>query len=243
VDDRNAKVVTTGDDGLAEAAPSTPSPRVAVYAAAVGLATAVPVPFVDQALSGLARGAALRRVAERRGVRLSRGARDVLTGAPVRRGPKRRLIRRILSGVVSSALAPVRLASRFDDALSMWAAALLLDHYLRVVRGGPEGRPLGPEEAMGVRRAIDSAEVEAVLETLRAAPRSFVGALGDAARSVTALDREDRSPAERVVDTLLDAAATAPDSIALGLCRAFEAALDSDLDPDPQADQEEGALR
>jgi len=150
----------------------------------------------------------------------------------------------VLSGVVSSALAPLRLASRFDDALSMWAAAILLEHYLLALRTGLEGRPLGPEEAMHVRRAIDSAEVEAVLSSLRAAPGSVMGALGDAVRSATELDREDRSPVERVVDTLLDAAATAPDSVALALCRAFEAALDvefhDDLEVEARSEGKEG---
>lgn len=225
-----ADIAQEGPSGLSSESPASTSspgsPGIAIYAAAVGAATAVPVPFVDRALAGLARGAALRRVAERHGVRLSRGARDVLTGAPIARGPKRRLLRRVVTGVVTSALAPIRLASRFDDALSMWAAAVLLDHYLAVVRTGSRTRPIGPEEARLVRQAIDSAEVEAVLESLRAAPRSLVDAVGTAARSVTAVDREDRSPAERVVDTLLDAAATAPDSIAVGLCRAFEGALD-----------------
>src|SRR3972149_2108562 len=44
-------------------------PGMAIYAAAAGLATAVPVPFVDGVLAGLARGAAMRRTAARRGVR------------------------------------------------------------------------------------------------------------------------------------------------------------------------------
>src|SRR5690606_25929324 len=51
---------------------------VMVYAAASGLLTSVPVPFLDSLLGGLARGAALRRIAGRHGVRLTREARDVL---------------------------------------------------------------------------------------------------------------------------------------------------------------------
>jgi len=207
-------------DALAQDAPP---PRVGIYAAAAGLATAVPVPFVDRALSGLARGAALRRVAKRRGIRLSRGARDVLSGGRISRDPKGRWLR----SAIASALAPVRVASRVDDAVSTWAAALLLDHHL-VVADRPRRAPLTREEALRIRRAMDSAEVDAVLDSLRLAPRAVLDAIAGAVRSAIELDVEDRSPLERAVDSLLDAAAEAPDSIIDRLKQAFDYAMKED---------------
>src|SRR5690606_4911779 len=51
---------------------------VVVYAAVAGAASVVPVPFVDAFLAKLARGSAMRRVAARRGVRLTPEGRAVL---------------------------------------------------------------------------------------------------------------------------------------------------------------------
>jgi hypothetical protein len=215
--------ITTDDpedeDGLAKTSRSSAPPRVGVYAAAVGLATAVPLPFVDRALSGLARGAALRRVAKRRGVRLSRGARDILSGGRAAGDAKARWLR----SAIASAFAPVRIASRVDDAVSMWSAAVLLDHHLASAER-PACSALSAHEAERVRCAMDSAAVDAVLESLRVAPGGIAKAVADAFRAAAALDHEDRSPLERAVDTFLDAAADSPDAVIDRLKTAFDRA-------------------
>lgn len=208
-------------EGAIQPSQGSEPPRVAVYAAAAGLATAVPVPFVDRALSGLARGAALRRVAKRRGVRLSRDARDILSGGRTTSSLKGRWLRSALA----SALAPIRIASRIDDAVSTWAAAIVLDHHL-VTATRDAHAPLTRDEAVAIRRAMDSAEVDTVLESLRVAPQGFVTTLARAARSAAELDIEGRSPLERIVDTLLDAAAEAPDGVIGRLHDAFDRAMD-----------------
>jgi hypothetical protein len=219
--DGGSKLVNDAPDELSEeeAQPEV-LPRVGVYAVAAGLATAVPVPFADRVLSGLARGSALRRVAKRHDVRLTRGARDVLSGGRVSRDPKGRWLR----SAITSALAPLRVASRVDDAISTWSAAVLLDHHLATAER-PKGAPLSRDEALAVRHAMDSAEVDAVLEALHLAPGHVVRTIGESLRAAVELDTEDRSPVERAVDTLLDAAADSPGSVVERLRAAFDRAM------------------
>ena len=58
----------------------SPTTGVAVYAAAAGLVSVIPIPFVDGILTGVARGSAVRRISGRHGVRLSHEARKTLAG-------------------------------------------------------------------------------------------------------------------------------------------------------------------
>lgn len=196
------------------------TPRLAVYATAAGLATAVPLPIIDRALSGLARGAALRHVAARHGVRLTHEARVVLTSDEPVLGKKTRLLRATLAHLT----APLRIASRIDDALSTWSSAVLLHHYLVTHPRTPHAA-LSGSEARAIKRAIDSAEVHGVLASLRAAPSKVGRTVADAVKSVGELDLEDRTPLERVVDTLLDRAADTPEEVGVRLRTAFDHAL------------------
>jgi hypothetical protein len=206
------------------------TPRLAVYATAAGLATAVPLPLLDRALSGLARGAALRHVASRHGVRLTREARQMLVSELTGGNKKMRLARAALVHLT----APLRIASRVDDALSTWSAAVLLDHYL-VTRPRAPHAALGGAEARAVKDAIDSAEVHGVLASLRAAPSALGRSVVDAVKSAGQLDLEDRTPLERVFDTLLDRAADAPEEIGVRLRAAFDHAFEHPSAPREEA--------
>lgn len=194
-----------------------------MYAAAAALATVVPVPILDRMLSRLARGAAMRRVAARHQVRLVGEARAILsrtTPEGRRRAVSVGLVRKALTRLVP----PLRIAARLDDALETFAASLLLDHYLG--RGGRDpGAPLGTDEARRVRRAMDAAMSAGPLESLREAPGGLWTTVVSAARSTVTPDVEDRSPAERLVDSLLDAAADAPGEVGGDLRAAFDDAL------------------
>src|SRR5688500_17717434 len=101
---------------------------MAVYAAAAGLASVVPVPILDAFVTRLARGAAMRRVAKRRGVRMTREARAILSapGATQKSGSLPvRLARRAIQTVVP----PVAVAARTEEAIATFSAAILFDHY------------------------------------------------------------------------------------------------------------------
>ncbi len=195
------------------------APSLGVYAAASGLASAVPILGLDRALGALARGAAIRRVSARRGVRLTREARSILSHAPPRANGSARLLGKVLA----RATAPLRIASRLDDALSTWAIAVLLDHHL-ASDARPAHAPIGADEARRIQRAASSAEVEGALAVLRATPGSIARTLGDAVRSVGTADQEDRTPAERFADVLLDAVARSPAGARAQLIDAFDAA-------------------
>src|SRR5262245_4521623 len=103
---------------------------VTVYATVAGFAGAVPIPILDSALSELARGAAMRRVARRHGVVLTPDARAILAG-PGALAPTSSERGRLLKAALSSVLAPLRIASRIEDGLGTLFAAVLLDHFLR----------------------------------------------------------------------------------------------------------------
>jgi hypothetical protein len=185
-----------------------PASGVVVYAAAAGLASILPIPFLDGLLTGVARGSAVRRIAARRGVRLSHEARRTLAGVSITR-PTGTGTARLLRMALSRALSPIRIASRLEDATATAHSALLLDHYL----GTEErrvGAPLEETEARRVRAAMEAAFSSGGLESLRALPLGAVDILMRAAKAAMALDPEDRGPVERFVDALLDAAADAP---------------------------------
>jgi hypothetical protein len=197
---------------------------VLVYAALAGLLAALPVPVLDELASGLARGAALRRVARRHGVVLGREARDVLRAPSAARaagagGRSAGLVRAVLR----RAVAPLRALSRVDDALGTVLAALLLDHYL--ARRPRSAGCLGVAEARRVRAAIDAALASGGLAALRDLPGGALAALRAATDDARGVDPEGRRWVERVTDAVMDALADAPAAAAERLRAAFDREL------------------
>ncbi len=185
-----------------------PTTGVAVYAAAAGLVSIVPIPFIDSVLTGIARGSAVRRIAGRRGVRLTHEARKTLAGISITR-PTGTGAARLLRMALSRALSPVRIASRLEDATATVLSSILLDHYL-ATSDRRRGSPLDEREARRVRDAMEAAFAASGLESLRTLPLGAFEVVASAARAAFAIDAEDRGPVERFVDTLLDGAADAP---------------------------------
>jgi len=185
-----------------------PSSGIVMYAAAAGLASIVPVPFLDGLLTGVARGSAVRRIAARRGVRLSHEARKTLAGVSMTR-PTGTGTARLLRMALSRALSPIRIASRLEDATATVLSSLLLDHYL-VTEERRIGSPLEDREARRIRTAMENAFAASGLESLKAVPLGALDIIVRAAKAALAIDAEDRGPVERFVDALLDAAADAP---------------------------------
>jgi hypothetical protein len=194
-----------------------------VYATAAGVLSAVPVPFLDGMLASVARGSAVRRVASRRGVRISRGARSVLSQVGLTRHTGTGSAR-LLRAALTRALSPIRIASRLESGVASFFTVVLLDHYLRT-SDRRSGMPLDELEAERIRRAMESALADSGIEALKTAP---LGALELAARSVrsaAAVDTEDRGPVERLIDGLLDGLADAPGDAIDRLTEVFDAAL------------------
>ena len=205
-------------------APGRPATAgVVVYAAVAGVAATVPIPFVDSMISKLARGSAMRRVASRRGVRLTPDARVVLArpglAAPLGTAPAR-----LLRTAITRALAPVRIASRLEDATATFLSALMLDHYLATADRRP-GAPLGEREANAVRAAMEQAWADSGLEALRSVPVGVAEVVGRAFKAAVQLDAEGRGPVERFVDALLEGAADAPEDLVQRMRDHFDAAL------------------
>jgi hypothetical protein len=185
-----------------------PASGVVVYAAAAGLASIVPVPFLDGLLTGVARGSAVRRIAARRGVRLSHEARKTLAGVSITR-PTGTGAARLLRMALARAVSPIRIASRLEDAFATVLSSLLLDHYL-ATEERRVGAPMDDREARRVRTAMEEAFSSSGLESLRSVPLGALEIVVRAAKAAMALDPEDRGPVERFVDALLDGAADAP---------------------------------
>ncbi len=196
--------------------------NVGVYAAAAGLAAALPVPFLDALLAEAARGAAMRRVAARHGVRLTREARRALSSpGRLEGGRQARVVRSILSRV----LLPIRMANRFEDAIAAFVAASLLDHYLQTSDRRP-GSPMAAAEAQRVRRAMDVAALEGVVGALKRTPEGAGHVASSLADAFRGGDVEDRTPVERVIDGFLDILADGPSELASEVKARFDAVLE-----------------
>lgn len=217
------RVAATLVRGTPTALAHAPASGVVVYAAAAGMASIIPIPFLDGLVTGVARGSAVRRIAARRGVRLSHEARRTLAGVSITR-PTGTGTARLLRIALSRALSPIRIASRLEDAAATALSALLLDHYL-LTEERRVGAPIEEREARRVRNAMEEAFSAGGLESLRALPLGALEILMRAARAAMALDPEDRGPVERFVDALLDAAADAPSEWFERLRTLFDEAL------------------
>jgi hypothetical protein len=197
---------------------------VGVYAAAAGFAAALPLPFVDALLAEAARGSAMRRVAARHGVRLTREARRVLSSpSPWEGGRPLRVVRSLVSRV----LLPLRVANRIEDGLVAFASASLLEHYLVTADRRP-GAPMVEAEARRVRRAMDEAAVEGLLRTLRRTPEGVGRLSRDLIDAVRGRDTEDRTPVERLIDGFLDVFADGPGELAGEVKARFDRALEKE---------------
>lgn len=211
--------------------PGTPLARqagasVGVYAAITGLAGAIPVPLLDSAMSELSRGAAMRRVARRHGVTLTPDARSVLASPGsihATSSDRGRLVKLALS----SFLAPIRIASRLEDAVGTLFSAVLLDHFLRRP-DRPDGATLTEAEARRVRAATERAIGETGFDVIKTVPVGLFHILKRAFDAMLAADPEGRSPVERFVDAVLDGLADAPDDLVDALTLQFDRALESD---------------
>ena len=201
----------------------------AVYAAAAGVLSSFPVPWIDTILGEAARGAVMRRVAARHGVRLTREAREelsrVTTAIPTGRGA--RVARHVLLRFAS----PLRLVSRAEDAVSVFVAADLFDHYLRT-SGRRPGAPVTGLEAARVRRAVRAGALRGVRDAIEASPGAGFRHLKATAGAVRRDDPEDRSALARVIDTFLDGLAGAPGAVTEAMASAFDDALAAADDED-----------
>ncbi len=199
------------------------SGAVSVYAAAAGLASALPIPFVDGIVAAAARGGAMRRIAKRRGISLTSEARHVLGKAGIDRDPKVKGYRLVRS-VVQRFVLPLAALDRVEDGLASLASSLLFQRYLEL-EDVPSGTTIDAPEAKRIRRAIDIAVVGGVGDAMKTVPdnmRDLGNALIAAARS---LDDEGRGRHEAVLDTLLDAIADVPEGVFDTLVARFDRAL------------------
>jgi hypothetical protein len=130
----------------------------------------------------------------------------------------------LLRSAIQRALAPLRIASRIEDAIAIVLSALLLDHYLATA-DRRTGAPLGEREATIVRAAMERAWAEGGLEAVRTVPLGLVEIVVRAVRATLQTDIEGRNPIERFVDTLLDGAADAPEDLIQRMRDHFDAAI------------------
>jgi len=120
--------------------------------------------------------------------------------------------------------APLRIATRVEDGAEILVDAQLLDHYLRTA-DRREGEPLLAAEARRIREAMQVARREGTARAILGAPKDAV----DLGREVWSTLREgdDRSPVERLVDTLLDGLSDAPEGALGEVIARFDAHLEN----------------
>lgn len=193
----------------------------AVYAFVAGAAHAVPVPYVSAAITSSIGGAALRGVAARRGVTLTRSARRTLADVVLPAGP------RSPSGSVMWRLrdrlyARVRSLSKTAVVWRAFGAVSLFDAYLGERDFAPT---LELEEALRVQVAIERALSETFDHALAAMPREIGDALSHMFEALTRDDPEGRPRVQAATDALLDLVAEVPIDLMEALHARFEVAL------------------
>ena len=211
--------MSSADDNLS----TVDKAPIGMYAFVAGLTAAIPLPVIDELLSSAARGAAMRRVAQRHGVKLSHDARKILSQPTLRAtggGKRARWVRSLVGRV----LAPLRIASRLEDGATAMVSASLFDHYLRT-SDRPEGQRVDGAEAQRIHRAIEKATMGSAWDVGKAVPMTIKTAVSDAVQAFRDDDEEDRGAVERVVDATLDAVADAPDVWRQGMLGRFEKAM------------------
>ncbi|MBX3247023.1 MAG: hypothetical protein KF901_07575 [Myxococcales bacterium] len=198
------------------------SPPVGAHALAAAVVSSLPVPLLAPRALQLVRGAALRRVAHARSVRLTREARAILARPPEAVTPGG-IARRVVGAMTARIAAPLLVAQRVEAALGVLVDARLLDRHLGR-RARRAHAPLGADEARAIVAAVAAARRGAAWKTLVGLPRGGVTVAQRTGRAIVGEELEDRTPIERVVDALLDAAADVPGDLFDALARDFDAA-------------------
>jgi hypothetical protein len=200
---------------------STRSPiesgRLGVYTALGATVAVVPFPWIPEALARRVRGALVHDVAARRGLSLSKEARDLLSepsepGVP--RGALSQALRFLgmkLAARVLTRLGPVGLVWPVQYALRTYVLGRMLDRYLERWRTERAVR-IDVAEARRVRRAIDGALTRAL--TVPVGP----------AEEPTPVD-DQRDPTTALIDALIGLAAGVPDRLLRRLDAAFDELL------------------
>ena len=190
---------------------------VGTNAAAAGLATLIPIPWLDDRVAAIARGSALRRMARRHGVVLTPDARRMLAKPTLeKQTPPGKLAARALRFVASRLAAPVRAGGVASETTRTLVFARLLDRYLAEAPARGWRQPesaLGGTEARRLRVAFGKGMQAIPAEAFESSP-SLLGGAGRGLGTVFSReDAEDRSSLERLVDVLLDGGADSLDTV------------------------------
>jgi hypothetical protein len=216
--ERSPLTAENSNVGVATPTPAARSPleagRLGVYTALGATVAIVPFPWIPEALTKRIRGALAHDVAARRGLSLSREARDVLsepsdTGAP--RGVVSQVLRFAgmrLAARMFTRLGPVGMMWPVQYGLRTYVLGRMLDRYLERWRTERAVR-IDVAEARRVRHAIDGALARAL--TVQVAP----------AEEPTPVD-DQRDPTTALVDALIGIAAGVPERLLRRLDTAFD---------------------
>jgi hypothetical protein len=210
-------------DNPAEKAPtqSARSPlepgRLGVYATLGATVAVVPFPWIPDALARRIRGALAHDIAARRGLSLSKEARDVLSdpsepGAP--RGALSQALRFLgikLAARVFARFGPVGMLWPVQYGLRTYVLGRMLDRYFERWRTERAVR-IDVAEARRVRGAIDGALARAM--TVQIAP----------SEEPTPVD-DQRDPTTALIDALIGIAAGVPERLLRRLDAAFDELL------------------
>jgi hypothetical protein len=188
--------------------------RLGVYAALGATVSAVPLPWLPDALVRRVRGALVHDVAMRHRLGLTRDAREVLAEPSGPDGPRGLLSQALRFVGVKVALraitglGPIGMVWPVRNALGTYVLGHLFDRYLEISRTERTSR-IDVDEARRVRRAIDSALVRAV--TVATGPVRAADAVAD-----------DREASTVMIDSLLGATAGIPERLVRRLDAAFD---------------------
>jgi hypothetical protein len=212
--------ITTDDpvDRLQTSAPAPVDPgRLGVYTALGASVAALPLPWIPDTLARRVRGALVHDIAVRRGLSLTRDARDLLAEPGGPEGPRglfsqaMRFFGVKLATRLFTRFGPIGMVWPVQYALRTFVLGRLFDRYLERARVERAVR-IDVEEARRVRRVDRAALARAI--TVQVVPTE----------EPTAID-DQRDPTTALVDALLGIAAGVPERLLRRLDVAFDELL------------------
>ena len=201
--------------GLAMEPPRSEQRRglLTVYGLATGAAAAIPLPMVDVWVGELTRGSTMRRVALRHGVKITPPARTELASRSMTLAVKATRADALLKRLTAWSAAPARWTTSIEDGLTTVLAGVFLERYLLTESRRPSGAPIDVREARVIKECMKHAVEGGIALLVRATPRGVGRALQQVGRALERSGAEDRTAAQRLVDTTLEVVSESPEAM------------------------------
>lgn len=195
--------------------------QLLAFGVASGAAGALPLPWLGSWLAVRLRAVSVKRVAELHDVRITRDAMKILVDDGSL-SASRAIVRATLTRVMRRLAIPLAAYDAVDHAVQTICAAHLFDRFLEELRatGAERNSPIMAEEARKIRRGLDAAMRQGLLDIAREIPDALLRFSSDLVGTL-----RGQTSADSVADFVLTAAKNLPPSFGKILWTRFEDAI------------------